>query len=75
LSLQFEVQIHNSYNLLPGTKSLQVVWKRGTKSAATKVGSLTPPNVPAPTPRRPPAPPAFVLQRGFYCLHFRNEGS
>ena len=34
---QFDVQILNSYNLLPGTKSLQVVWKRGSKQTATKV--------------------------------------
>ena len=33
---QFEVTIHSAYNLLPGTKALQVQWKRGTKSTATK---------------------------------------
>ena len=33
---QFEVQVHSAYNLLPGTKALQVQWKRGTKSTATK---------------------------------------
>ena len=29
--------MHNAYNLLPGTKALQVLWKRGNKVAATKV--------------------------------------
>ena len=33
---QFEVTIHSAYNLLPGTKALQVVWKRGTKATSTK---------------------------------------
>jgi hypothetical protein len=33
---QFDVQIHSAYNLLPGTKALQVQWKRGSKSTATK---------------------------------------
>jgi|TARA_B110000977_G_scaffold172114_2_gene224252 filamin len=33
---QFEVTIHSAYNLLPGTKALQVVWKRGTKQTSTK---------------------------------------
>ena len=33
---QFEVTIHSADNLLPGTKALQVVWKRGTKQTSTK---------------------------------------
>ena len=46
---QFEVQVHNAYNLLPGTKALQVLWKRGNKVAATKVRARD--------HREPPAPP------------------
>ena len=34
---RFDVTIHNAYNVLPGTKALQVVWKRGNKHAQTKV--------------------------------------
>ena len=33
---RFDVTIHNAYNVLPGTKALQVVWKRGNKHAQTK---------------------------------------
>ena len=32
---RFDVTIHNAYNVLPGTKALQVVWKRGNKHAQT----------------------------------------
>jgi len=34
---RFDVTVHNAYNVLPGTKALQVVWKRGNKHAQTKV--------------------------------------
>ena len=56
---QFEVQVHNAYNLLPGTKALQVLWKRGNKVATTKVRARDhrePPRRRAnPGPRSPPA--------------------
>ena len=34
---RFDVTVHNAYIVLPGTKALQVVWKRGNKHAQTKV--------------------------------------
>ena len=44
---RFDVTVHNAYNILPGTKALQVVWKRGNKHAQTKVRDpIDPPRVP-----------------------------
>lgn len=45
--------MHNSYNLLPGTKALQVLWKRGNKVEATKVRARDDLESPAPA-REPP---------------------
>lgn len=48
---RFDVTIHNAYNVLPGTKALQVVWKRGNKHAQTKVRT----DRPTPSPIGPGA--------------------
>ena len=47
---RFDVTIHNAYNVLPGTKALQVVWKRGNKHAQTKVRDRSTPLRSAPVP-------------------------
>ena len=49
---RFDVTIHNAYNVLPGTKALQVVWKRGNKHAQTKVRDRSTPLRSAPVPNR-----------------------
>ena len=53
---RFDVTIHNAYNVLPGTKALQVVWKRGNKHAQTKVRdrSTTSPIGPGAQSKHPP---------------------
>ena len=58
---RFDVTIHNAYNVLPGTKALQVVWKRGNKHAQTKVRDRS---TKADRPRCPIETPAKMKIRG-----------
>ena len=51
---RFDVTIHNAYNVLPGTKALQVVWKRGNKHAQTKVRDRSKPIGPGAQSKHPP---------------------
>ena len=58
---RFDVTVHNAYNVLPGTKALQVVWKRGNKHAQTKVRD---PIKPAPRVPNRETPAKMLKSRG-----------